>query len=81
MQASDTHRIIIISLSRVQNIAKEFRNGDRRTTTRAERSRRPTSVSACTDENVNVMAKSSKIGLYCIIENFQYIYEITSVES
>lgn len=62
MKASDIHRIIvkahgnIISLRRVQDVAKEFRSGERRTTTRAEGSGRPTS--SCTDENANVIAET-----------------------
>ena len=61
MKASDIHRIIvkahgnIISLRRVQDVSKEFKTGERRTTTRAEGSGRP--VSSCTDENADTIAE------------------------
>ena len=60
MKASDIHRIIvrahgnIINLRRVQDIAKEFKTGERRITTRAEGSGKSPS---CIDENANVIVE------------------------
>ena len=61
MKATEIHRIItnahgnIISLRRIQDIATEFKSGERRRTSRAEGSGRPSSSS--TDENANIIAE------------------------